>query len=278
MSAIPQGQFADIGDGLQIHYHEEGTGQPVVFFHGSGPGASGYSNFKGNYPAIAARGFRVIVPDALGFGLSSKPEEASYSLDYLCSGALRLLDYLGIERCALVGNSLGGAMALQLAISHPDRVSALVLMAPGGLETRERYMEMEGIRGMMKTVYSKQGYTRESIRALFGLQLYDPASLAEETLDERLAVAQVQPRRVFETLAVPYLTPDLGKIQCPVFALWGTDDKFCPVSGAATLASGCADSRVLTLSRCGHWVMVEYPELFNRQAGDFLVEMWREER
>jgi 4,5:9,10-diseco-3-hydroxy-5,9,17-trioxoandrosta-1(10),2-diene-4-oate hydrolase len=70
-NAVPEGKFADVGGGLRIHYHEEGQGSPVLFLHGSGPGASGYSNFRRNYPYFAGRGFRAIVPDTIGFGHSS---------------------------------------------------------------------------------------------------------------------------------------------------------------------------------------------------------------
>lgn len=270
MSAIPMGSFADLSSCVRVHYHDLGAGPPVVFLHGSGPGASGYSNFKQNFPALSAH-HRLLAPDALGFGLSSKPEDVHYSLRTLCDVTIQFVNHLGLDRFALVGNSLGGAMAIQLALDLPDRVSRLVLMAPGGLETRERYMDMEGIRGMMRTVFARGGYTRDTIRELFALQLWDPAKLGEETLSERLGVAQTQPRRIFETLSVPYLTPELGRIACPVLALWGREDKFCPISGAETLRAACRDVRVVEIPECGHWVMAEYPELFNREAVAFLA-------
>ena len=66
--AVPEGKYADVGEGLRVHYQEQGTGPAVLFLHGSGPGASGYSNFRRNYPVFAEQGFRVVVPDTLGFG------------------------------------------------------------------------------------------------------------------------------------------------------------------------------------------------------------------
>jgi 4,5:9,10-diseco-3-hydroxy-5,9,17-trioxoandrosta-1(10),2-diene-4-oate hydrolase len=272
MSTVPEGRFADVGDGLRVHYHEAGEGPPVVFLHGSGPGASGWSNFRRNYPFFAAQGFRAIVPDAIGFGHSSKPADRDYPLDFLVSATKRLLDALGITRCALVGNSLGGAMALRLAMDHPELVGRLVLMAPGGLEVREAYMKMEGIRTMMKVFLGPEGITREGMRRVFALQLFDPATLTEEILDERMEIAVTQPKRVLASLSVPHLAPELDKIRCPVLGFWGTADKFCPVSGAMTLAEHVERARVLLLSRCGHWVMVEHTDLFNRMSVDFLRE------
>jgi 4,5:9,10-diseco-3-hydroxy-5,9,17-trioxoandrosta-1(10),2-diene-4-oate hydrolase len=129
---------------------------------------------------------------------------------------------------------------------------------------------MEGIRTMMSVFLSKEGITREGMRQVFGLQLYDPRHLTDQIIEERFQIAEHQPKRVLTTLNVPHLTPRLGEIRCPVFALWGVDDKFCPVSGAMRIAQACKRSRVMMLSECGHWVMVEHTDLFNRLCLDFL--------
>ena len=68
MGALPQGRFVTLPDGLRLHYLDAGEGEPVVFIHGSGPGASGHSNFKQNYPVFEKFGYRVIVPDLPGYG------------------------------------------------------------------------------------------------------------------------------------------------------------------------------------------------------------------
>jgi 4,5:9,10-diseco-3-hydroxy-5,9,17-trioxoandrosta-1(10),2-diene-4-oate hydrolase len=270
--AVPEGQFAEIGDGLRIHYHDAGNGPVVVFLHGSGPGASGWSNFRGNYPYVAEHGFRTLVPDTLGYGYSSKPESAEYALDFLVGALERFLGALGVERCAVVGNSHGGAMAMRLALRRPELVQRLVLMAPGGLEEREVYMRMEGIRTMVKAFTDPAGLTRESMRRVFELQLFDKTLVTDELLEQRLQIAQLQPKRVLTSMQVPHLAPELPRIACPVFGLWGTDDQFCPMSGAVTLARGCKDARVLLLSACGHWVMVEKAPLFNDACARFLQE------
>ncbi len=270
MTSIPEGKYADVGDGLRVHYHEAGEGPVVVFLHGSGPGASGYSNFKTNFPAFAAAGFRAIVPDTLGFGYSSKPTDRKYSIDFMVDGVLSLLDGLGVERFALVGNSAGGAMCIRLALRHPERVSKLVLMAPGGLEARETYMEMPGIKAMVRAIFGREGLTHESLRRVFELQLYDPGEIDDGVVAERLSIAQAQPKWVIQTMRIPNQEEELPKITCPVLGFWGVDDQFCPVSGAMKLATGCPDAKVTLLSRCGHWVMVEHTALFNRMSIEFL--------
>ncbi len=267
--SLPEGKYVEV-EGQRVHYHEAGEGdRTLVFFHGSGPGASGYSNFKGNFPFFAERGFRVLVPDTVGYGHSSKPSDAKYTLQWMTDHARGFLDAVGADTFSVVGNSMGGAMAIRLALDLPDRVEKLVLMAPGGLEDRETYMAMEGIRRMIRAIF-KAGINAETMRGIFELQLHDSSLLTEETLAERLAIAPSQPKEVTSTMRIPDQTELLSALSCPVQGFWGVDDKFCPVSGAMKLATRCAEAEVTLLSQCGHWVMVEHQALFNDRALDFL--------
>src|SRR3546814_12937572 len=101
-------------DGHDIHIKEKGAGKPVVFIHGSGPGASCASNFRDNIDAFVAAGYRVILPDLIGYGASSKPEGIDYTLQLFTDTLYGALREHGIERAALVGNSLGGGVAIQM--------------------------------------------------------------------------------------------------------------------------------------------------------------------
>jgi 4,5:9,10-diseco-3-hydroxy-5,9,17-trioxoandrosta-1(10),2-diene-4-oate hydrolase len=270
--SVPEGKLVDVGDGLKVHYHDfDGGGFPVVFLHGSGPGASGWSNFQHNYDAFATAGLRAILPDTLGFGYSSKPD-VDFGMDFVLGGLRRALDAIGIERCAVVGNSHGGALAIKLALEDPARVDRLILMAPGGLEEREAYMKMAGIRAMMKVVMSGEEMTRETLRKVFELQLYDQSLVTDALLDQRASIAKLQHKRIMTTLQVPHLAPRLGELSCPIFGLWGMNDQFCPATGAVTLAQNCKQARVMTFTECGHWVMVEKAALFNRLVIDFVKE------
>lgn len=272
MGALPQGRFATLPDGLRLHYLDVGEGEPVVFIHGSGPGASGHSNFKQNHPVFAEAGYRVIVPDLPGYGASDKPETV-YSLDFFVAALRGLLDALDVQRCVLVGNSLGGAIAIQLALDEPRRVSRLVLMAPGGLMEKEQYyLQMEGIQKMGAAFANGELNDAAGMRRLLGLQLFDPALISDETVEERVAVVQQQPRCVLSTMQVPNLTERLAELACPILGFWGMNDRFCPVSGAQTMMERCRAIRFVLLSECGHWVMVEHRALFNRTCLDFLAE------
>jgi 4,5:9,10-diseco-3-hydroxy-5,9,17-trioxoandrosta-1(10),2-diene-4-oate hydrolase len=272
MSASAQGHFVTLPSGLQLHYQDTGAGEPVVFIHGSGPGASGHSNFKQNYPVFTAAGYRSIVPDLPGYGASDKPDSL-YTLDFFVEALSGLLDALDIPRCALVGNSLGGAIALKLALDQPQRVSRLVLMAPGGLMEKEQYyLQMEGIQKMGAAFAKGELNDAAGMRRLLSLQLFAPSLISDETVNERVAVVQQQPICVLSTMQVPNMSARLGELQCPILGFWGMNDKFCPVSGAQTMMEHCRQIRFVLLSECGHWVMVEHREVFNRQCLDFLAE------
>ena len=272
MAALPQGHFVTLNDGLRLHYLDNGSGAPVLFIHGSGPGASGHSNFKLNYPEFAAAGHRVLVPDLPGYGVSDKPE-TDYTLDFFVDAMFGLLDALDIARCTLVGNSLGGAIAIKMALDQPQRIARLVLMAPGGLMEKEQYyLQMEGIQKMGAAFANGELNDAAGMRRLLSLQLFDPSQISDETVNERVAVVLEQPRCVLTRMQVPNLAGRVAELSCPILGFWGMNDKFCPASGAQTLMDACRNIRFVLLSECGHWVMVEHRALFNREVLAFLGE------
>ncbi|PBJ02299.1 alpha/beta fold hydrolase [Pseudomonas sp. ACN5] len=277
MGASAQGHFVTLPDGLQLRYvdisgKDGGNGEPVIFIHGSGPGASGHSNFKQNYPVFAEAGYRVIVPDLPGYGASDKPDTL-YTLDFFVAALSGLLDALDIQRCVLVGNSLGGAIAIKLALDQPQRVSRLVLMAPGGLMEKEQYyLQMEGIQKMGAAFAKGELNDAAGMRRLLALQLFDESLISDETVNERVAVVHQQPVCVLSTMQVPNMTSRLGELQCPILGFWGMNDKFCPSSGALTMLEHCSKIRFVMLSECGHWVQVEHRDFFNSQCLAFLQE------
>ncbi|WP_027996460.1 alpha/beta fold hydrolase [Simplicispira psychrophila] len=270
---IPEGKYLDIGDisGLpqRVHYHEQGAGEAVIFLHGAGGGASGYSNFKGNYPEFAQAGYRAIVPDLIGYGLSSKPDLPQYDLDLFIAGIKGLVDGLGLEKVTLLGNSLGGAVALGYALAYPDDVARLILMAPGGVEDIDTYLAMPGIANMF-AIYKSGKTGAEAMRAVMTMQLFDPSLLTEEIINERAPIALTQTNAARSILKVPNMTEQLHQLRCPVFGFWGINDQFNPASGAAKLLDNCPNARMVMLNRCGHWVQVEHRELFNRSCIDFM--------
>jgi 4,5:9,10-diseco-3-hydroxy-5,9,17-trioxoandrosta-1(10),2-diene-4-oate hydrolase len=265
----PFGRLVKLKQGYEMHYLEHGSGPAVVFVHGSGPGVNAYSNFFPNYRAIATAGYRCVLPDMIGFGWSSKPDDIDYTLELFVPTLREFLDLLKIERCVLVGNSLGGAISMKLAIDHPERVEKLIVMGPGGIEARETYFKMPGIQKMVSQ-FVGSGFDRPGLRRLLELLAYDPNTITDELLEQRFNILQTQPKAVLARMSITDLTPELGKLRGPLLGFWGVEDQFCPASGYEKILRAVPDSRFIMYSRCGHWAMIERAEDFNRNAIEFL--------
>lgn len=258
-----------VAGGHAIRIAETGDGAPVVFIHGSGPGASGVSNFRLNAPEFAAAGFRAILPDMIGYGASSKPEGIDYTLDLFTDTLVEALEAHGVKKATLVGNSLGGGVAMQIALNKPAFVDKLVLMAPGCIEELPRYFAMPGIAKMVST-FGSPDFSLDDQRRIVTNLVYDKKHVTEELVKERFEVARTQPKDVLARMRTPNLQPRLGELKQPILGFWGLNDDFCPESGARYFLDQCEDVRFMTFNKVGHWVQVERAEEFNRYTLDFL--------
>ena len=243
----------------------------VVFIHGSGPGASGASNFRSNIDAFVNAGYRVILPDLIGYGGSSKPEGIDYTLQLFTDTLYEALLTHGIISASLVGNSLGGGIALLMTLDHPGFTRNLVLMAPGCVAERESYFVMPGIAKMMSNFGSPDFNLAEQKRLVSNLVHPDFApNIPDALVAERFEVARTQPKDVLMRMRTPDLSPRLPEITQPVFVLWGLNDEFCPEAHARLFLDHCLDVRAITFARTGHWVQVERADEFNAYAIEFL--------
>ncbi|MBT6422564.1 MAG: alpha/beta fold hydrolase [Porticoccaceae bacterium] len=271
---VPEGSYAHLSNGMDLHYLEFSPtnvdAPTAVFIHGSGPGASGWSNFKQNTEAFCQAGYRAIIIDIPGYGYTSKPTDAIYSLDFFTQYLDEFMVHKGINRAVLVGNSLGGAIAVGYALEHPDKVSHLILMATGGVEEREVYFATQGIQAMVKYPMGSPEFTKEVLGELLKLLVCDPKHITEQLVNERWKILQMQNPQVLASMQIPNLTDRLPELSVPILGFWGYQDKFCPISGAHTIISQCGDARMNMLSQCGHWVMVEHSAYFNKQCIEFL--------
>lgn len=260
-----------VDGGYEIHLKECGTGPAVVFLHGSGPGASGASNFRQNIDAFVAAGFRVILPDLIGYGASSKPEGIDYTLQLFTDTLYDALRQHGIDRAHFIGNSLGGGIAIQMTLDHPEFAEKLVLMAPGCIEEQAEYFKMPGIAKMVSGFGGPDFNLEEQKRLVTNLVHPDfAANIPDALIAERFAVARTQPRDVLVRMRTPNLGLRLGELALPVMVLWGLNDEFCPESGARHFLQACSDARCITFTRTGHWVQVERAQEFNRFSLEFL--------
>ncbi len=269
--APPRGHEVTVGE-HRIHYLSCGEGPAVILLHGSGPGASGYSNFKQNIDAIVASGHRAIVFDLLGFGYSSKPTDRDYTTELFAQTIKGALDALDIDECVVIGNSLGGAVSIRLALDDPDLVKGLVLMAPGGIESDAVYYEMPGIKKMI-AAFTSGALDFDGLGDLLTMLVEDPAMVDQQLVAERYAILQTQPVEVLARLRVANMEAELGKLRCPILGFWGQNDHFTPVSGFQKFIDACDDCAFTIVANCGHWVMVERREMFDAQLRAFLVRL-----
>lgn len=268
---LPEGNYAACANGHRMHYLDEGQGEVVVFLHGSGPGASGHSNFKGNYPLLVEAGYRCIVPDHVGYGFSDKPDDVEHTLAFFVECIKQTLDVAGVTRCTLVGNSLGGAVAIGLALDYPELVEKLILMAPGGLSELPEYQQMAGMQKVFKVFGSGEPVTHAVMKDLFATGLmYDPRHATDELVDERMQIMQIMNGHCMASMRIPVLTGRLSELRCPVLAFWGINEQMMPENGIKAMYDNISQLRLVLLSECGHWVMVEHQDMFNRYCLDFL--------
>lgn len=263
----------------KIHLSELGEGPAVLMLHGGGPGASGVANYARNIEALA-RHFRVLVPDMPGYGQSSKGLDRNDPFGDLAENILGMLDAMDLPRVHVIGNSLGGAAALRMAIERPSRIGRLVLMGPGGVNTT-RGLPTPGLKRLFN-YYQGEGPTLAKITEFIrGDLVYNGSQVPESVIAERYR-SSIEP----EVIAAPPLLgpkgipkfrkidftrdPRLKQVTHPTLVLWGTEDKVNRPSGGRSLQERMPNCDLYLFSKTGHWVQWERAEEFNAVVTAFL--------
>ncbi len=241
-------------------------GPPVLLLHGSGPGVTAIANWRPVIPALSA-GRRVIAPDQLGFGATATDEQRSYGRAAWTSHALALLDTLGVGEVDIIGNSMGGAIALSIAAARPDLVRRIVLMGSMGVAM-----------ALPRGLDAVWGYTPgvAQMRRVIGLFAHDRSLVTDELVELRYQASLDPPvrdswaamfpaprQRWVDDLALP--GAELAAISAPVLMVHGRDDQVVPWrDSSAQLVDLLPDARLHVLTGCGHWTMIE-------KTADFLA-------
>ena len=280
--ALPEAQLFPVGtqltaryvrvDGARIRYIDAGRGPPVVLLHGLG--ASMYA-WRKNLGAMAAAGFRVIAFDNRGFGLSDKPA-VPYDNAAYARLAIALLDSLGISDAVLVGHSMGGAIAAEVAIEYPQRVRGLVLVGSAGLGAREPLLFRVArwpVLGPAVLAFRGRGFTARLLKATY----FDPSKVTESDVDQYYApVAQPAYSRALRAVLRQFhfdgLEGRLDKIEAPTVVLWGEEDRWVPLGLGRALAAGITRSAFVSVPHAGHSVQEEAPDEVNHLVIRFLKD------
>lgn len=267
-------RFAEL-DGTRVSFAEAGEGPPVLLVHGLG--GSAY-DWRANLEPLARGGLRVLAVELLGAGLSDKPANGDYSVPGLAALLRQLADVLGLGRIGLVGNSLGGAVALAFAQAWPDRLRSLVVIDPACYrEPLPYYLRLCRIRGLPHlglSLLPDRPLVRGILHGLFG----DPDHVTDADIDEYTAELR-QPRRKEAMLATfDHLLFDdpaafergLRAIRVPTLILWGARDRLLPAEQAQRLNADIERSILRILPRAGHVPHQEFPDRVNRLLSRFL--------
>jgi pimeloyl-ACP methyl ester carboxylesterase len=261
-------------EAVRLHYQETGSGDPVICIHGAGPGASAESNFKLNAGAFSEK-FRVILYDMPQYGKSSKVVLTEPRLKYNARILNGFMGALGIDKAHIVGNSMGGQVAMKLGIDYPDRLTRVVVIGSGSVPSIFAPTPLEGIK-LIARYYKGSGPSREKLRELLQAILYDSSFLTEETFEERYQ-ASIDPETVElfgkrqGEMPRENLGPDLHKLKAKLLAVWGMDDRFGALDVGLQITRMVPDGRMHIFTKCGHWAQVEHAAEFNRLVVDFLA-------
>ncbi len=262
--AKPPSQFVAI-DGMQVHLRDEGPrddATPIVMLHGTGSSLYTWQGWADRLKAT----HRVIRFDRPGFALTGPNPRNDYSMRYYSQFLKQLLDRLGVQKAIVVGNSSGGRMAWEFAVADPDRVSKLVLLAPGGYP-RSTPLPM-GLRIAMSPIMSPllehilpKAQVRKGLESTYG----DPAKVTDEQVDRNYEITLREGNRkaLGETLRQAQSVDDsalIKRVTVPTLILWGTKDTVIPaIPDAAEFHRDIAGSTLIMLPGLGHLSQEEDP-------------------
>jgi pimeloyl-ACP methyl ester carboxylesterase len=252
-------------------YLQAGSGDPVLMLHGSGPGVSATANWQHTIPVLAEE-FHVLAPDVVGFGGTERPADIVYSLRTWTDHVWAFLDAHGIEKTAIVGNSLGGRIALQMATDRPDRVCRMILMGSPGVGMTPT----EGLAAL-RAYEPSYDAMRALLRNYFAV---NPALITDELVAIRYEASLAD--GAHEAYRAMFFDPhhkgaELGisedevrAITTPALLVHGREDKVVPLSVSVTMLGLLPNADLHVFSHCDHWTQIERADAFSALVCDFL--------
>jgi len=265
-------------DGIgEIHYVTAGRGLPLVLLHGLGASVVAW---RRNISALSER-YAVYAPDLPGHGESAKPDVA-YDLELGIRFVVGFLDALGLERGVLVGNSMGGLLALATALRQPDKLLGLVLVDTVGLGQDIawvlRLASLPGVGSLLDALDVRS--RRRFMRSVFHRpERVEPADYEELLRVRKLpGVRRAVLRALRNGVNLLGLRPSLVVLHdswqppVPTLIVWGQEDRIIPVEHARRVARQFSGIRVRILPDCGHWPQMEQAQVFNQEVTAFLED------
>jgi pimeloyl-ACP methyl ester carboxylesterase len=266
-------RFATL-DGVQVHYRDEGAGPPLVLVHGT---SSSLHTWDGWVARLSSHR-RVVRLDLPGFGLTGPAPDHDYTPSRYARVVLALMTALGIDRADVAGNSLGGRVALTMALEHPERVHGLVLVDSaglGGLKPPAIFaLGRTPVLGHSLRWLTPRFVIRSNVEQVYG----DPTRVTDALVDRYYELTRREGNReaLYDRLngpPDPDLDVRLGEVRAPVLVEWGERDRWIPLPFAHRLVEGIHGARLVTYPDAGHVPMEEVPEPTARDADAFLSSL-----
>ena len=252
-------------NGFDMYYEVAGQGVPLLFVHGGLGGGRGSALFRQHHMPVLAQYARVIAFDRRAAGLSEIPS-AGYSFDAFVADVVALLDHLGHERAILMGHSAGGPQVLQCALTHPERVMALIL---GSTATRTVHVPPELVS--LVTFLGTEGLTH--LQQILACHETTPAARAPvpgATVEPLAGILQTY--LAYHVHGEP-LAARLQDITVPALILHGTADAEIPFGAAEYLHAGLPTSALMPFVGGGHSILVTHAEPYRQAIIDFLQSL-----
>lgn len=264
-SIFPYTEFSHFVDvhGVRLHYQEKGEGTPLILLHGL---ASSTYTWRNLFEPLS-KNYRVIAIDLKGFGFSEKPD-GDYSRPEQARLVIGLMKSLQIEKAIICGNSMGGEVALNIAIQEPNRVKSLILLDNGG-------MKVSG-GGSLVPFYLQTPYINRLLTALAmtsnklvrqGLEksYFDDSKVSDETVAKYyLPVTGTDGQRgvllARQQASNGEIESQLSQINIPTLIVWGAEDEVIPLEAGKKANSLIKDSKLVIYENCGHLPQEEMPE------------------
>ena len=255
---------------ILMNYEIKGKGQNLVLIHGAGDNL----NMWYHQVPVFSKSYRVIAYDVRGFGETENPK-GEYSISLFSEDVYQLMKAIRVEDAYFLGFSMGGRIALELALNHSELVKALVLansfvgLTPPSPETLERH------RVTLELL--DKGDT-ERVAEMMASGAFSPGFKSKNPTEfKRYMKVKLQNKpdsfaRLIRSLGAPAAVPDLGKVKCPVLLIVGENDLFMGVEQGRQAHEAIAGSKLVVLPT-GHAAAVELPEKFNSAVLEFLSEV-----
>jgi pimeloyl-ACP methyl ester carboxylesterase len=258
--------------GLKLNYHEAGQGYPLVLLHGGGPGASSWSNYRGNIGVLSEH-FRVIAVDLPHFGKSDKPADKFINCGWYAEVLAEALKEIDAPRAHFVGNSMGGIVSMELALAAPDMVDRLILMGVPGAISVVTVRPTEGEKHMIE-YYHGEGPTPAKLEAFIRSMVFDQSLVTPELLESRFQAStapELMVKRKLDGTSLINMWRRADQIQHKTLLVHGHDDRVVPWDAAMTLLRLMPNADLHVFGRCGHWAQWERAEEFNALALNFFT-------